>query len=126
MHVLPLAFAEFMWSREYDEGGVQHPITREVDFVANLAGRRYYIQSAFAIPDTAKAEQEKASLLSIDDFHEVGLTYERLRDFQIHWGKYVYELTSKMQYRVTKAPSFCHTASVTKGRSFCHISGGNR
>ena len=54
-------------SREYDDEGVQHPVTREVDFVANLAGRRYYIQSAFAIPDAAKAEQEKASLLGIDD-----------------------------------------------------------
>ena len=29
--------------------------------------RRYYIQSAFAIPDATKAEQEKASLLGIDD-----------------------------------------------------------
>ncbi|MBQ3341380.1 MAG: ATP-binding protein [Kiritimatiellae bacterium] len=54
-------------SREYDDQGGRHPITREVDFVANLAGRRYYIQSAFAIPDAAKAEQEKASLLGIDD-----------------------------------------------------------
>jgi len=54
-------------SREYDDEGVQHPVAREVDFVANLAGRRYYVQSAFAIPDAAKAAQEKASLLSIDD-----------------------------------------------------------
>lgn len=53
--------------REYDEKGVQHPVTREVDFVATLAGRRYYIQSAFAIPDAEKAAQEKASLLGIDD-----------------------------------------------------------
>ncbi|WP_206214785.1 MULTISPECIES: DUF4143 domain-containing protein [unclassified Adlercreutzia] len=49
--------------REYDEGGVRRSVTREVDFVANLAGRRYYVQSAFAIPDVAKADQEKASLL---------------------------------------------------------------
>lgn len=54
-------------SREYNAEGVQRPVAREVDFVANLAGRRYYVQSAFAIPDAAKAEQEKASLLSIDD-----------------------------------------------------------
>ena len=54
-------------SREYDAEGVQRPVAREVDFVANLAGRRYYVQSAFAIPDAAKAEQEKASLLGIDD-----------------------------------------------------------
>ena len=54
-------------SREYDDEGVQHSVTREVDFVANLAGKRYYVQSAFAIPDAAKAAQEKASLLRIDD-----------------------------------------------------------
>ena len=39
----------------------------EVDFVANLAGKRYYIQSAYALPDEAKRRQEKASLLGIDD-----------------------------------------------------------
>ena len=39
----------------------------EVDFVANLGNRRYYIQSAFAIPDKGKMEQEQASLVSIPD-----------------------------------------------------------
>lgn len=53
--------------REYNDEGAQRSVTREVDFVANLAGRRYYIQSAFAIPDAEKAAQEKASLLGIDD-----------------------------------------------------------
>ena len=39
----------------------------EVDFVANMADRRYYIQSAFAMPDDDKREQECASLKRIDD-----------------------------------------------------------
>lgn len=39
----------------------------EVDFVANLGSRRYYIQSAYAIPDKEKMEQEQASLVSIPD-----------------------------------------------------------
>ena len=39
----------------------------EVDFVANKSDRRYYLQSAFAIPDDAKREQESASLKRIDD-----------------------------------------------------------
>ena len=39
----------------------------EVDFVANMADRRYYIQSAFAMPDDDKREQECASLKKIDD-----------------------------------------------------------
>ena len=39
----------------------------EVDFVANLAGRRYYVQSAYALPDDAKRAQEKAPLLGVGD-----------------------------------------------------------
>ena len=39
----------------------------EVDFVANQGNKRYYIQSAFAIPDEAKVRQETASLTRIDD-----------------------------------------------------------
>ena len=39
----------------------------EVDFVCNRGNRRYYIQSAFAIPDREKMAQEQNSLLRIDD-----------------------------------------------------------
>lgn len=39
----------------------------EVDFVANLGSRRYYIQSAFRLPDAEKEKQEKESLLNISD-----------------------------------------------------------
>lgn len=39
----------------------------EVDFVANLGSRRYYIQSAFAMNNDEKAEQETRSLKGIDD-----------------------------------------------------------
>ncbi len=39
----------------------------EVDFIATLGSRKYYIQSAFAIPDESKEKQEKASLLNIYD-----------------------------------------------------------
>ena len=39
----------------------------EVDFVANKGDRRYYIQSAYALPDEAKREQELASLKRISD-----------------------------------------------------------
>lgn len=31
----------------------------EVDFVCNRGDKRYYIQSAFAIPDSEKMEQEQ-------------------------------------------------------------------
>lgn len=39
----------------------------EVDFVANQGSRRYYIQSAFALPDEEKVRQEKKSLLNTGD-----------------------------------------------------------
>ncbi len=39
----------------------------EVDFVANQGNKRYYIQSAFAMPDETKVRQETASLTRIDD-----------------------------------------------------------
>ena len=53
--------------RKDDESG---KITRkqlEVDFVCNKGSKRYYVQSAFAIPDDAKMQQESNSLLRIDD-----------------------------------------------------------
>ena len=39
----------------------------EVDFVCNQSSKRYYIQSAFAIPNKEKMEQEQKSLINIDD-----------------------------------------------------------
>ncbi len=39
----------------------------EVDFVCNNGNQRYYIQSAFAIPDAAKMQQEQNSLIRIGD-----------------------------------------------------------
>lgn len=39
----------------------------EVDFVCNLGSRRYYIQSAYKMPDEDKFRQEEASLRNIDD-----------------------------------------------------------
>lgn len=39
----------------------------EIDFVANLGSRRYYIQSAFAMPTPEKRAQEKQSLQQIGD-----------------------------------------------------------
>ena len=39
----------------------------EVDFVVNHASKRYYIQSAFALPNREKVEQEQISLVKIPD-----------------------------------------------------------
>lgn len=39
----------------------------EVDFICNKGNKRYYIQSAFAIPDREKMQQEQNSLIHIPD-----------------------------------------------------------
>ncbi len=39
----------------------------EVDFVCNMGSRRYYIQSAYRMPDEEKMKQEEASLRNIND-----------------------------------------------------------
>ncbi len=39
----------------------------EIDFIANLGSKRYYIQSAFQLPNQEKINQEKASLDSVND-----------------------------------------------------------
>lgn len=39
----------------------------EVDFVCNKGSKRYYIQSAFAMPDREKTEQEQRPLMKIED-----------------------------------------------------------
>ena len=40
----------------------------EIDFVCNKGSKGYYIQSAYAIPDQAKMEQEQRSLMLTGDF----------------------------------------------------------
>ena len=40
----------------------------ELDFVCNKGSKRYYIQSAYAISDRAKMEQEQRSLILTGDF----------------------------------------------------------
>lgn len=39
----------------------------EIDFIANLGSRRYYIQSAFSMPTEEKRMQERASLINVND-----------------------------------------------------------
>lgn len=55
---------------EYAERNSEGKVVRkrlEVDFVCNQGSRRYYIQSAFSIPDRDKMEHEQRSLVRIDD-----------------------------------------------------------
>ena len=47
--------------------GVQEKKQLEIDFVANMGSKRYYIQSAFSLPEAEKRAQEKASLINVND-----------------------------------------------------------
>ena len=60
---------------EKNVGGTYRRKQLEVDFVANKGAKRYYIQSAYLIPDEEKREQEIRSLLKIDDsFKKIVIT----------------------------------------------------
>ncbi len=61
---------------ERNKNGIPLHKQLEVDFIANKGSRRYYIQSAYMIPDAAKLEQESRSLRKIDDsFKKIIVTY---------------------------------------------------
>lgn len=54
----------------------------EVDFVANKGDKRYYIQSAFALADEQKLEQELASLKKINDsFKKIIITRDDIAPY---------------------------------------------
>ena len=53
--------------REVDSNGKEKKKKLEIDFIANLGSKRYYIQSAYSMPTEEKRIQEKASLISVKD-----------------------------------------------------------
>lgn len=67
-------------TRITDEKGRRIRKQYEIDFVANQGCRRYYIQSAFAMPTDAKERQESASLLNVDDsFRKIIITKDYIK-----------------------------------------------
>lgn len=60
---------------EKNAAGVYRRKNLEVDFVANKGSKRFYIQSAYLIPDAEKRAQEIRPLLKIDDsFKKIVIT----------------------------------------------------
>ena len=53
--------------KKKDKDGKWIRIQLEVDFIANLGSKKYYIQSALSIPDREKEIQESRSLININD-----------------------------------------------------------
>ena len=59
-------------SREKDPSGKEIRVQREIDFIASLGSKKYYIQSAYAIPDQEKYEQETKSFEhTMDSFKKI-------------------------------------------------------
>lgn len=82
-----------------DEGGKKVRKQLAVDFVVNQFNKRYYIQSAFALSDREKVEQEQAPLVKIPDSfkkivvvgnntpiwrNEEGITFMGIYDFLLN------------------------------------------
>ena len=66
-------------TNEVDETGKKERKQREIDFVCNKGSKRYYIQSALALPDHAKKEQEQRSLLLTKDaFKKIIITKDAM------------------------------------------------
>ena len=53
--------------RKTDEDGKRVRTQLEIDFIATMGSKKYYLQSAFSMPDEAKVMQEKASLINVND-----------------------------------------------------------
>ena len=53
--------------RKPDKDGKWIRTQLEVDFIANLGSKKYYVQSALSIPDREKEIQESRSLININD-----------------------------------------------------------
>ncbi len=69
-----------VYTRTKDKNGKQAQTQTEVDFVCNKGSQRYYIQSAFSIPDEEKMNQEQASLIYIDDhFKKIIIVKDNIR-----------------------------------------------
>ena len=69
-----------VYVRVKNEKGDWQRVTLEVDFVCNLGSRRYYLQSAYRLPDEEKMKQEKRSLTQIaDSFRKIVVVGERMK-----------------------------------------------
>ena len=66
--------------RTKESDGKPIRVSLEVDFVANKGSKRYYIQSAWKMPDEEKVQQETRSLNAISDsFKKIIVTGENVR-----------------------------------------------
>lgn len=71
-----------VYSNERNDNGSYSKTAREIDFIASKGGKKVYIQSAFALPDDAKTEQElRPFSLTGDSFPKIIVR----RDIRKRW-----------------------------------------
>lgn len=79
---------------EKDADGRRRRKQLEIDFVCNMASKRYYIQSAFAIPDAEKMEQEQRSLVNTgDSFKKIIVVRNHVKPWHNDQGVLIVGLT---------------------------------
>ena len=72
---------------ERDKAGKVVRKQLEVDFVCNLGSSRYYIQSAYSMPDEAKHTQETRPFRKIDDsFRKMVITKDLVQPYYDEYG----------------------------------------
>ena len=72
---------------EKDQNGKVSRKQLEVDFVCNLGSSRYYIQSAYSLPDEAKRTQEIRPFRKIDDsFKKIIITKDVVQPYYDDYG----------------------------------------
>ena len=65
--------------RKTGDIGKRERVQLEIDFITVLGSRKYYIQSAFSLPDEAKIKQEKAALLNVhDSFKKIVIVHDMM------------------------------------------------
>ena len=73
--------------RDRTEEGVQEKKQLEIDFVANMGSKRYYIQSSFSMPDDEKRNQEKKPLINVkDSFKKIIIVKDVVKPFHDNYG----------------------------------------
>ena len=76
-----------VYHRVRNTEGKQQRVTLEVDFVCNLGSVRYYIQSAYSLPDEAKRTQEIRPFRKIDDsFKKIVITKDIVQPYYDEYG----------------------------------------
>lgn len=79
-YVVDIGVVETKETDSESESGKRKLKHLEIDFVANKGNKKYYIQSAYEMPTPEKLEQEKRSLIKVNDsFKKIVIVKDNIR-----------------------------------------------